>query len=315
MMQSNFSIIQYTNEHKAIWDQIVNESKNGNFLHLRDYIGYHSHRFEEQSIIILKQGRPVAIFPCNRVNETIVSHSGITYGGLIYQKTFHAYDILELFKKLSIYYQEIGSTKILYKAIPHIFHTYPAEEDLYALFRMNASIYRRDLSSVISLKDRIKFSDSRKCSIRKSEKQGVEFREGVFFNEYHKLLTQVIAKFGSEPIHSIQELEFLKTKFPEKIRLFGAFYENQLLAGTIVYDFGHIVHTQYMASSNEGKKIGALDFILGSLIEKTFTNRSYMSFGISTEQQGEYLNEGLIFQKEGFGARGVVHDFYEWDLI
>ena len=45
-----------------------------------------------------------------------------------------------------------------------------------------------------------------------------------------------------------------------------------------------------------------------------YADRRYFSFGISTEQAGQYLNEGLIAQKEGFGARTVVHDFYEWNL-
>jgi len=208
----------------------------------------------------------------------------------------------------------MGASRLLYKAVPHIFHTYPAEEDLYALTRVGAELCRRDLSAAVRLDDRIVFSDSRKCTIRKSAKQGVEIREGTFFDEYHKLLAQVVAKFGSGPVHSLQELQLLKARFPDKIRLFGAFNGELLLAGTVIYDFGHVVHTQYLASSDEGREIGALDFVLAHLIENTFADRRYFSFGISTEQEGRYLNEGLIFQKEGFGARGAVHDFYEWNL-
>lgn len=314
MIESNFSLIKYSDEHKAAWDQVVRESKNGNFLHSRDYMNYHAHRFDEQSIIVLKQGKPVAVFPCNRMNEKIVSHGGLTYAGLIYGRKLHAADVLELFHQLAIHYRKMGATKILYKAVPHLFHSYPAEEDLYALTRVGASLCRRDLSTAIRLDDRIKFSDSRKCTIRKSAKQGVEISEGEFLDEYHQLLTQVVAKFGSEPVHSLQELQLLKTRFPGNIHLFGAFNGELLLAGTIIYDFGHVVHTQYLASSDEGREIGALDFLLAYLIETVFADRQYFSFGISTEQEGRYLNEGLIFQKEGFGARGVVHDFYEWNL-
>jgi hypothetical protein len=314
MKESNFALIKYSGEHKPTWDQVVRDSKNGNFLHLRDYLDYHAHRFDEQSIIILKQDKPVAVFPCNRVNGQIVSHGGLTYGGLIYGRKLHTVDVLEMFHHISAYYREMGATKLMYKAVPHLFHNYPAEEDLYALTRMGASLSRRDLSSAIRLNDRIKFSDSRKCTIRKSSKQGVEVREGEFLEEYHNLLTQVVTRFGSEPVHSLQELRLLKDRFPDNIRLFGAFNGGALLAGTIIYDFGHIVHTQYLASSEEGKQIGALDFVLAHLIETVFVDREYFSFGISTEQGGRYLNEGLIFQKEGFGARGVVQDFYGLDL-
>jgi len=87
-----------------------------------------------------------------------------------------------------------------------------------------------------------------------------------------------------------------------------------LLAGALVYDFGHVAHTQYLASSDEGREFGALDFLLANLLDTVYANRRYFSFGISTEQEGRYLNEGLIFQKEGFGGRAVVHDFYELEL-
>ena len=40
----------------------------------------------------------------------------------------------------------------------------------------------------------------------------------------------------------------------------------------------------------------------------------YFDFGISNEQGGRKLNRGLIDQKEGFGARAVVHDHYAIDF-
>lgn len=311
---TQYEFVKYLSEHRATWDDVVKKSKNGNFLHLRDYMDYHADRFDEQSVIVFKQGKPIAVFPCNRSGNEIVSHGGLTYAGLIYGNNVHAAGVLEIFLELATYYKAADAQKIVYKAIPHLFHKYPAEEDLYALHRLGARLIRRDISSAIKLDSRIKFSDSRKCTIRKSAKLGVEVREGNFFDQYHQLLAQVIAKFGSDPVHSVAELELLKSRLPNGIRLFGAFHGEQLLAGTIIYDFGHIVHTQYLASSDAGREVGALDFILAHLIEHTFADKAYFSFGISTEQNGQYLNEGLIFQKEGFGGRGVVHDFYELDL-
>lgn len=315
MLKNEINVMKYAVSDCGIWDDVVKKSKNGNFIHLRDYLDYHSHRFNEQSVIVFKQKKPVAVFPCNQLDDQIVSHGGLTYGGLIYGNDLHAVNVLEIFRQLSDYYRLRGIKKILYKSIPHHFHKYPAEEDLYAIFRLGARLSRRDLASVIQLDDRIKFSDSRKCTIRQSTKLGVEIREGDFIVDYHNLLSRVVAKFGSEPVHSASELQLLKSRFPDSIRLFGAFIGEQLLAGTIIYDFDHVVQTQYMATSDEGKKVGALDFVLAHLIENTFSNRRYFSFGISTEQKGQYLNEGLIFQKEGFGAKGIMHDFYDWKLV
>ena len=79
----------------------------------------------------------------------------------------------------------------------------------------------------------------------------------------------------------------------------------------MVYDMGHVVHAQYIASSEIGKKTGALDLLIHHLITEVYADRTYFDFGVSTENGGSYLNEGLIFQKEGFGARSVVYDTYE----
>lgn len=308
------SLIPFESIGKDQWDAIVRNSKNGNFLHLRGYMDYHAHRFNEQSVIVLRKGKPVAVFPCNQLGDMVISHGGLTYGGLIYGTDLHAAEVLEIFQILLEHFREQGVRTLRYKAIPHIFHHYPAEEDLYALFRLNAKLVRRDVSSAIALESRIKLSDLRKRAIRKAEKNAVEFREMSAMDEFHQLLSDVLKKFGTTPVHTLSELELLHSRFPENIRLFGALQGGQLLAATLIYDFGTVAHTQYLASSDEGREVGALDFLLANLLDNTFANRRYFSFGISTEQDGRYLNEGLIFQKEGFGGRAVVHDFYELEL-
>lgn len=307
-------IYKYSSDLEVVWDRLVNNSKNGNFLHLRKYMEYHCDRFTDESILVFSDGKPIAALPCNRVDTSIFSHGGLTYGGLLYGNEVHAPDVLKIFNRIGEYFRSIGCTKFIYKAVPHVFHTYLAEEDLYALYRVGARLIRRDISTVIMLHSRPKFSDSRKNTARKAEKSGVSFVELNSVTEFHELLTSVLMKFGNAPVHSVSELLYLKEKFPNEIRIFGALLNQKLIAAALIYDFGHIVHSQYLASSEEGKSIGALDYVLLRLIEETFSEKKYFSFGISTEQQGHYLNEGLVRQKEGFGGRGVVHDFYEWDL-
>ena len=73
------------------------------------------------------------------------------------------------------------------------------------------------------------------------------------------------------------------------------------------------MHTQYLAASEEGRRLNALSLLLAELIGR-YAGRHYFSFGISTEQEGQVLNGGLVAQKEYFGARGIAHDFYEWAL-
>jgi len=315
MKESNFVLRPFEPYLGSLWDAVVRRSKNGNFLHLREYFDYHSHRYVDSSLLVYKRDKAVAVFPCNRVHDQIISYGGLTYAGLIYEASLHAVDVLEIFTQICEYFRRVGLLTLTYKPVPHIFHRYPAEEDLYALFRLGARLVRRDLSTVISLSNRLRLTDSRKNTIRKAERSSLVVREGRFLFEFHELLTEALRKYGTSPVHSLEELEFLQSRFPEQLRLFGTFSPiGQLFAGVLIYDFGHVVHTQYLAASECGKQLGALDLLLASIIEEVSLKRQYFSFGISTEQGGQYLNEGLVFQKEGFGGRAVVHDFYELDL-
>lgn len=69
-----------------------------------------------------------------------------------------------------------------------------------------------------------------------------------------------------------------------------------------------------MASSDEGYLAGALDFLIKKLIDDYSSQKMFFSFGVSTESNGKTLNQGLLFQKESFGARSVVHDIWSLDL-
>ena len=311
---ADIELVPYRDTDKSTWDGVVRASRNGNFLHLRDYMGYHAHRFDEQSLIVQRRSRPIAVFPCNRVHDRIISHGGLTYGGLLYGNEVRAAEVLSILRQLGDYYRSLGCSTLLYKAIPSVFHRYPAQEDLYALWRMGARLVRRDLSTVVQLANRLAWSDSRKNTIRKAQKQGLVLREGDFFEAFLSLLAAALAKYGVTPVHTLNELQLLKSRFPDRIRLFGAFAGHRLLAGALMYDFGHIVHSQNLASSEDGRVVGALDYVLAHLLGEVFSHRQWFSFGISTDQEGQHLNEGLVFQKEGFGGRAVVHDFYEWEL-
>ncbi|MEO6813494.1 MAG: hypothetical protein ABI172_06150 [Ginsengibacter sp.] len=302
--------IKFEKNKSELWDQFIAKSKNGLFLFNRQYIDYHQDRFKDHSLMIYKNEKLIALFPANEKDEVIHSHEGLTFGGLIMPFNLSAQHALLIFTAIIDYYKNLGFREIRYKAISFIFHKYPAQEDLYALFRLDAILYRRDISSVISLSDPIHFSESKRQAVRKCAKAGMVVIENNNFEDYWQLLESVLSKFETSPVHSLDEIHSLKQNFPEKIRLFEARQSNVLLAGVVVYDYGNCVHTQYMANSAEGRKTGALDFINAKLISD-FSDRKYFSFGISTEQEGRYLNEGLIQQKEMMGGRAVVNDFYK----
>jgi hypothetical protein len=312
-VDTTISLKPYSTEDAALWDQMVRQSCNGNLLHLRGYMDYHSDRFDDCSLILLRNQKPVAVFPASRSGETVSSHGGLTYGGLLHTEDLGTHDTLLAFAAIREHYRAFGVQTIVYKAIPAVFHRQPCQNDLYALTWAGAKLIRRDASSVIHLQEPFSFSKGRKWAINKAKKCGVTVQQSQDFEGFHALLSQVLGKFGAKPTHSCAELKLLSGRFPDAITLQVAQQQDTLLAGVVAYDFGHVVHTQYMANSDDGREIGALDLLVAELIAK-YRDRRFFSFGISTEEQGMKLNAGLIAQKEAFGARTVVHDFYSWPL-
>ncbi len=308
------TVTPYQPAQSGVWNDVVAKSRSGTFLHDRNYMDYHADRFEDASVFICLSDKPLAAFPASRHGDEIVSHGGLTYGGILASADLRAQDTLTGMQLLCDHYRATGARRLVYKAIPQIFHRYPCQEDLYALFRSDARLFRRDLSSVVELGQPRSYSKGRKWSINKARKAGVTIASNDDFTEFHGLLQDVVRKFGVAPTHTLAELTLLRSRFPEQIRLFEARLDGVLLAGTLVFDFGGTVHTQYMAASDEARDIGGLDLLIAQLLETVFADRRYFSFGISTESAGTTLNVGLVAQKEGFGARAVVHDFYEITL-
>lgn len=306
--------VRYTEKYKDDWNLFIGSAKNGLFFFNRNFMDYHSDRFTDHSLLFFKGNKIIAVFPANENNNIIYSHQGLTYGSLIISIKIRTPAVLEIFKSLYSYFKSLGFSKIIYKPIPYIFSRISSQEDLYALFRFNAKLIRRDLSTAINLKDKIKFSETKRQLVRKCKSENVEFTETEHFCEYWNLLLEVLEKYKTKPVHSLAEIQLLKSKFPDNIKLFTAKKDKKLLAGIVIFDFENVVHTQYMANTNEGKKIGALDFLNNELVE-LYADRNYYSFGISTEAGGKKLNEGLLQQKENMGGRAIVLDWYEIDLL
>jgi hypothetical protein len=308
-------IVKYQIKFAKIWNEFIQESKNGLFFFERCFMEYHENRFEDYSLLFFLNDKLVAVLPANKDKKQLISHAGLTYGGLILNKSASAILVSQIFSKLLVFLNEAGFSKFIYKSIPNIYHKVPSEEDLYALFINNGYLIRRDLSSVINLKDEIKYSKGTKYNLSKAKKNILHIEISGDFEKFHKILSDVLkSNHSATPVHSLEELKYLATKFPNNIKLFLVLKETDCLGGILIFENTNTVHTQYISITNEGKELGALDILINYLIEIYRNTHNYFSFGISTVDQGKILNEGLLRNKESFGARAIVHDFYEIDV-
>ncbi len=310
------TIKKYSSTEQPIWDDFIDNSKNGTFMLKRGYMDYHSDRFIDNSLMFYEDDELIALLPASKHDDEIRSHGGLTYGGIITNKKMTAQKMLDIFDEMKKHLTECNITKLIYKCVPCIYHNYPADEDLYALFRNNAKLIRRDISTTIFLPEKIKFSDLRKRGAKKALKNGLLVKESHDFKTYIALLADVLKlHHDTKPVHTAEELELLASRFPDIIKLYAAFDEEEkMYAGVVIFDTPQTVHAQYIANSEKGREIGALDLVMDYLINTSAVDKKYFDFGISTEDSGRYLNNGLISQKEGFGGRATVYDFYEMEL-
>ncbi len=259
--------------------------------------------------------RLVGLMPANVSEGTVFSHQGLTYGGLLVSHDMTARLMLDVFDVMLAFLRSRGAQRLIYKPVPYIYFQEPTQEDLYALFHFGARLVRRDLSSVLPLDRPRDYTKGKKHNVAKARKRGLKIGRSNDFGTFFSLLRSVLrGRHGVEPVHTEAELALLAARFPEEIRLYCAYEGDQLLAGAVVFVNQTVVHTQYLANSDAGRIVGALDFLIAELINTEFCDKRYLSFGASTEAQGHDVNEGLLESKEAFGARAVVHDFYELDI-
>ena len=303
---------RYDKTNAGVWDAFVEGSKNGTFMLKRGYVDYHADRFVDYSLMFYEGDKLVGVLPASFHNSQLRSHGGLTYGGLITSTDIRIQQVIEIFSALKEYMQEQNISSLLYKRVPEIYYRYPSDEDLYALYRIGATLVRRDISSTIYLPSKIKFSERRKRGSKQAAKQGIEVKQSTDYAGYINMLSEVLQKYhDTKPVHTANELELLASRFPENIKLYAAYKDDMMLAGVVVFETDNVAHAQYIANSDEGRQCGALDAVMDYLINQQYSNKVYFDFGVSTENNGMYLNEGLAMQKQEFGGRGIAYDFYK----
>lgn len=312
---AQLEIERYTPAHKKEWDDFVDRSKNGTFLLQRDYMDYHADRFPDHSLMVRRDSKLYALLPVTAAGTVVYSHRGLTYGGLIMGPKATASEIIEAMAGICRRFQDEGYERMVYKPVPHIYHTIPAEEDLYALFRVGATLQSRLISCSVRMDSRLKLRDIRKSGIRNAIRHGITVTTSQDYDGFWEILTRNLdSKYGASPVHTASEIKLLAEKFPDNIRLHTAMLNGKPVAGVVMFLSREVAHAQYISASPGGKETGALDLLFSTLLDSEYKDFAYFDFGTSNEDDGKILNQQLIYQKEGFGGRAICYDTYNIQL-
>jgi hypothetical protein len=301
------------------WDLLCARSRNATFLHTRRFLSYHGDRFVDRSCVVERDGELVGVFPAAAsptVSTCAVSHPGATYGGLIHCGALAGAAGVEALREIGMHLRREGFRTLRYKAVPHIYQVVPAQEDLYALFRLGATRDRVDLSCAIDLQSAVPLSTRRRRGYRKALTERLRVEVGLHqLAEFWPVLCDNLAgRHAKTPPHSLDEISALAARLPEQLQLVCARHAAAVVAGALIFVTPRVHHAQYIGSSPAGRSVGGLDAVFQHCIEWARGRTRYFDFGISTEREGLWLNEGLDGFKREFGGGGVVHEHFSVDL-
>jgi hypothetical protein len=307
----------YQDADAPAWDALVDRSHNGTFLHTRRFLGYHGDRFRDRSLLVLDdKGRLLGVLPVAedpRDPEVFMSHPGITYGGMVHDGSLRGDKMVEALDLARAACARAGARELRYKATPFIYHQVPAADDVYALFRLGAFRYRCDLSATIDLENQPAYNRGRRSNLQHARHMGVTVEASLdHLPAFWPILeANLAARHHVKPVHTLAEIQHLAALFPANIEMVAALHEGRVVAGTVLFKKANIDHAQYMSASEAGFELRALDLVFDTCFRMSRERGvRYFDYGMSNEQEGRVLNEGLYRFKTGFGAGGVAYEFF-----
>lgn len=317
MMERRFVFQPYSDEWRSRWEEFIGRSRNATFIFSRDYMEYHADRFRDASLIALCDGKPLAMLPACRLEGDVIStHAGLTYGGWILpDRHVDGAMLLHLMEQWVEWCAVNGYKAIHYKPLPLIYASTPSEEDRYALWRCGFSLAAVNLSSAVDMRQSVRFNMSKRQQLKKALRHELRIGESDRWEEFWDVLCRCLSeRHEASPVHRLDEIRLLHSRFPKNIRLFTVEDDGGVQAGVCVYDTGIVAHSQYAATTPSARRNYYLTALYHHLLTESFAGRRYFDFGTSNESGGRMLNEGLLNQKFSMGGTGVVYETYSLGL-
>jgi hypothetical protein len=304
------------------WDNFVADAPTATFLHTRRFLEHHPpDRFHDASLLISEEpGRLVAVVPAasTPVNTgDVVSHPGATYGGFLMRAGMGGNAAMAAVEAAAAAWREMDFGRLVYKAVPAIYHRRPFADDIWALRTLGAVQTRFDLTSSIDLAGTHVVSQRRRRALRKAERCGIAIDRCIAaLPEFWPVLEEVLrTRHGTAPVHSLEEISRLADLFPDEIDLVVARLEGEVVAGVVLFGSPCVIHAQYLASSATGRSVGGLDAAVEAAIQRARDlGRRFFDFGTSADPSTGLLNDGLYGWKQEFGAGTAPHECYELRL-
>jgi hypothetical protein len=316
---SSFRVVPFAPQHAQLWDDFVWQANNGTLFHTRAFLAYHpAERFHDDSLLFFKEGKLLAVLPAairaEDASRILRSHPGASFGSFVTSSTLALRDAERLVTHFLAYCHERGYAGAELTLPPQIYLARPSNYIDFILYQHGFRYRKREVSSVVPLDmpaERVfeLFSPESRRAVRRAQKLGVQIRESEDFPTFYEILKKNLKlRHNVQPAHSLDELLKLRQLFPERIRLFAAHAESEMIAGIVIFACNSRVALAFYISHREAfQRYRGVNLLFYEVfcwcIAQGFR---FLDFGIFTVNMQP--NWGLGRFKESFGAQGVFRD-------
>ena len=256
-----YTIEYYKQNQKDDWDQLVKQADPFHFFFYIDYLNHQSYKFIDLSLVCRYNNEVVSIFPLSKENSQVISHSGLSFCEPIFKNRLSNIIRLEILEAYIKFLQAEGYKSLYIKIIPNIYKEYEDSLLLYWITINNGTSTKIEIGNYVSIKN-ISPTKRRKRSFKNAIKNRLETLElNKFEDEDWKLVKDGLKnRHNATPVHTLEEINYLKERFNKQIELYRVFSIKELLGIMVIYKTKKIFHIQYSVSSELGLKLNAMDF-------------------------------------------------------
>ena len=247
---TKFTVKKYDQNDYKIWNDFIAQAKNATFLFHRDFMEYHKDRFEDFSLLVYQDEKLISILPANKVGNSLYSHQGLTYGGLVFTAKVKGAKVEAVLDAVLYFLKENLFETFYYKPIPNFYFPEGNNEIDFFLFKRGAVLDRKEMNLAVNLELPLQISKSKLKHFRRIEDLDLDIMEEEDFNPFWEKILEprLLEKFNVKPVHTKEEILLLKQNFPENIRQYSVYQNDEIIAGITIFETENVVKSQYGAT-------------------------------------------------------------------
>jgi hypothetical protein len=323
----SLKLTTYADDDFKKWETFIDNSQNGTLFDKISFINYHgTNKFNQLRFIILNEDNTIVSVLLASIEidsfgkKQLTAPFGASIGGPVF--TFEAkYNNFEEVVSSIIEYSLLNRiNRIKFRVAPEIYNYQNNSYLSFVLFKLGFRITNTHLTFIVNLKGNYtqKIPQRKLRYLKQSkEKNDLKIRQCdvSYLDNFYHILLENRKKFSAHLTHSPEDLKFLLTQCKERVKLFLTFYEEEPIAGGLIFELtSKVVYLFYLCHYEEYEKFRASLFMAYGLQE--YYSRlgfHYFDYGPSSSDDLT-LNKGGVKFKEELGASGYTRNTWVLNL-